>query len=134
MLGRFRGAFPREKFRPRWSFRLDFRTPSLAQPFRDWGARRRWQNRSGHECRRKRRHRAGRWARAAGAAELLLLNSMVGMSRSVALRRRVDWELILGKNAPVPAMLDSAAPSELASLIAAFDELIQLEDTDATLR
>jgi AraC-like DNA-binding protein len=56
------------------------------------------------------------------------------MSRSVALRRRVDWELILGKNAPVPAMLESTAPSELASLIAAFDELIQLDDTDATLR
>ena len=52
----------------------------------------------------------------------------------MALRRRVDWELILGKNAPVPAMLESAAPSELASLIAAFDELIQLEDTDTTLR
>jgi len=59
---------------------------------------------------------------------------MVLMSRFVAVRRRVDWALILGKDAPVPSMLESAAPAELAALIAAFDELLQLEDADATLR
>ncbi len=52
----------------------------------------------------------------------------------VALRRRVDWTLILGKDAPTPAMLDSSAPADLAALIAAFDELLLLEDADATLR
>jgi hypothetical protein len=35
----------------------------------------------------------------------------------------VDWALILGSDTPEPAMLDSKAPEELGSLIAAFDEL-----------
>jgi AraC-like DNA-binding protein len=54
--------------------------------------------------------------------------------RLVAMRRRVDWPVILGADAPKPAMLDAGAPDELASLIAAFDELLLMDDADATLR
>jgi AraC-like DNA-binding protein len=52
----------------------------------------------------------------------------------VTVRRRVDWPVILGANAPKAAILDSGAPDELASLIAAFDELLVIDDVDATLR
>jgi AraC-like DNA-binding protein len=51
----------------------------------------------------------------------------------MTVRRRVDWTVILGNDPPQPAILENPAPSELASLIASFDELMQLEDVDATL-
>jgi AraC-like DNA-binding protein len=54
--------------------------------------------------------------------------------RLVALRRRVDWPVIMGADAPKSAILDSGAPDELASLISAFDELLLLDDVDATLK
>jgi len=57
-----------------------------------------------------------------------------GSRRLVAVRRRVDWALILGSDTPEPAMLDSKAPEELGSLIAAFDELSRTDDVDTMLR
>lgn len=57
-----------------------------------------------------------------------------GSRKVVALRRRVDWALILGSDTPEPAMLDSKAPEELSSLLAAFDELLLLDDVDTMLK
>jgi AraC-like DNA-binding protein len=57
-----------------------------------------------------------------------------GSRRLVAVRRRVDWALILGSDTPEPAMLESKAPEELGSLIAAFDELSRTDDVDSMLR
>jgi AraC-like DNA-binding protein len=57
-----------------------------------------------------------------------------GSRKPVALRRRVDWALILGSDTPEPAMLESKVPEELSALIAAFDELLLLDDVDAMLR
>src|SRR5512142_1311201 len=76
---------------------------------------------------------------AAEAASGTLLRTIpaapwYGSRRVVALRRRVDWALILGSDTPEPAMLESHAPEELGSLIAAFDELLRTDDVDSMLR
>jgi AraC-like DNA-binding protein len=49
-------------------------------------------------------------------------------------RRRVDWAIILGQQAPVPRVVDQEVHGRLASLLAAFDEILALEETDAILR
>lgn len=51
-----------------------------------------------------------------------------------AMRRRVDWKIILEPDAPVPAMMSRPAQGDLASLLSAFDELAELEDPDAIVR
>jgi AraC-like DNA-binding protein len=49
-------------------------------------------------------------------------------------RRRVDWPLILGPDAPVPQVLDRSPPGKLADLLWAFDEILALDEPDAILR
>ena len=49
-------------------------------------------------------------------------------------RRRVDWSVILGADAPKPSIVKSAPPDELTSVLSAFDELLTLDDRDAMLR
>ncbi|HEV8547612.1 MAG TPA: hypothetical protein VGQ57_01270, partial [Polyangiaceae bacterium] len=52
----------------------------------------------------------------------------------LALRRRVDWPVIHAVGGPTPAMVESSAPSELASLQSAFDDLLALDNVDAMLK
>ncbi len=49
-------------------------------------------------------------------------------------RRRVDWPIILGPKAPIPKVMDRSARGELASLLAAFDEIHGLDDPDLIIR
>jgi AraC-like DNA-binding protein len=49
-------------------------------------------------------------------------------------RRRVDWPIILGPEIPVPKVVDQAVHGRLASLLAAFDEILALEEPDAILK
>jgi AraC-like DNA-binding protein len=49
-------------------------------------------------------------------------------------RRRVDWPIILGSKLPVPKVVDRPAQGKLAALLAAFDEILALDDPDAILR
>jgi AraC-like DNA-binding protein len=46
----------------------------------------------------------------------------------------VDWAIILGEQAPVPTVVDQAVHGRLAALLAAFDEILALDGTDAILR
>lgn len=46
----------------------------------------------------------------------------------------MDWAIILGQQAPVPRVVDQAVHGRLAALLAAFDEILALEGTDAILR
>jgi AraC-like DNA-binding protein len=52
----------------------------------------------------------------------------------VTRRRRVDWPIILGPKLPVPKVVDRPAQGKLAALLAAFDEILALDDPDAILR
>jgi AraC-like DNA-binding protein len=49
-------------------------------------------------------------------------------------RRRIDWSVILGPGAPVPAWTDNAAPSDVIALLLAFEDLFAIDDADALLR
>ena len=49
-------------------------------------------------------------------------------------RRRVDWPIILGPTLPVPKVVNRTAHGKLAALLAAFDEILALDDPDAILR
>ncbi|HXU07217.1 MAG TPA: hypothetical protein VN903_39960, partial [Polyangia bacterium] len=49
-------------------------------------------------------------------------------------RRRVDWNVILGSEIPVPRVVDRSVHGKLAALLAAFDEILALEEPDAVLR
>jgi AraC-like DNA-binding protein len=49
-------------------------------------------------------------------------------------RRRVDWKIILDPDAPVPAATSRPARGDLASLLSAFDELAEIDDSDAIVR
>jgi AraC-like DNA-binding protein len=53
---------------------------------------------------------------------------------AVTQRRRVDWPIILGPRAPVPKVIDRRERGNLAALLAAFDEILALDDMDAILR
>jgi AraC-like DNA-binding protein len=46
----------------------------------------------------------------------------------------VDWAIILGEQVPVPTVVDQAVHGRLAALLAAFDEILALEETDAILK
>ena len=46
----------------------------------------------------------------------------------------MDWAIILGEQAPVPTVVDQAVHGRLAALLAAFDEILALEDPNAILR
>jgi AraC-like DNA-binding protein len=60
---------------------------------------------------------------------------MLGFSQVlVAARRRVDWPVILGADAPTPAMVTSPVQEELAEVLSACDELLELDDADTILR
>jgi AraC-like DNA-binding protein len=52
----------------------------------------------------------------------------------VATRRRVDWPVILGPDAPKPAVVPSPVQADLGALLAACDELFGLDDVDQILR
>lgn len=52
----------------------------------------------------------------------------------MASRRRIDWQVILDRDAPQPAWSGAASSSSLVSLLLAFDDLFLLEDVDAMLR
>jgi AraC-like DNA-binding protein len=49
-------------------------------------------------------------------------------------RRRVDWPVILKPDQPTPAVVASSVQDDLGSVLAAFDELLTLEDSDQILR
>jgi AraC-like DNA-binding protein len=49
-------------------------------------------------------------------------------------RRRIDWSVILGPEAPAPAWGEHPAPSDVASLLLSFEDLFTLDDVDALLR
>lgn len=50
-----------------------------------------------------------------------------------AVRRRVDWDLILAQSPPEPALVESSARAEAAAVVEAFRELFSLEETDLLL-
>jgi AraC-like DNA-binding protein len=52
----------------------------------------------------------------------------------VTRRRRVDWPIILGPEAPVPKVVDRSARGKLAGLLSAFDQIHALDDSDEILR
>jgi AraC-like DNA-binding protein len=52
----------------------------------------------------------------------------------VTRRRRVDWPIILGPKLPVPKVVNRSAHGKLAALLAAFDEILALDDPDVILR
>ena len=49
-------------------------------------------------------------------------------------RRRVDWPVILGPEAPVPYVMKQVPHGTLDDLLAAFDEILALDDPDAILK
>ena len=49
-------------------------------------------------------------------------------------RRRVDWPVILGAEAPVPQAMKQSPHGMLAGLLDAFDEILALDDPDAILK
>jgi len=49
-------------------------------------------------------------------------------------RRRVDWPVILGPRAPVPHAVKQSPPGGLDDLLAAFDEILALDEPDAILK
>jgi len=52
-------------------------------------------------------------------------------------RRRVDWPILLGppgRELPHPKVVDRAIRGQLSTLLAAFDEILAIEDRDAILR
>lgn len=51
-----------------------------------------------------------------------------------AVRRRVDWDLILAQSPPEPALVESSARAEAAAVVEAFRELFSLEEPDVLLR
>ena len=57
-----------------------------------------------------------------------------GSVAPVTRRRRVDWSVILGPQAPVPRRLDRAEEGNLAGLLAAFDELLAIDDPEQVLQ
>ena len=46
----------------------------------------------------------------------------------------MDWPIILGPEIPVPKVVDQTMHGKLASLLAAFDEILALEEPDAILK
>jgi AraC-like DNA-binding protein len=46
----------------------------------------------------------------------------------------VDWQIILGSDPPAPAVVDAREQGDLASLLSAFDELVEIEDKDKIVR
>ena len=58
----------------------------------------------------------------------------MSVAGGMAVRRRVDWPLILGAKAPVPRVVVRSMRGKLAALLSAFDEILALDDTDAILR
>ena len=52
----------------------------------------------------------------------------------MAVRRRVDWPIILGPKVPVPTVVEQSVRGKLAALLSAFDEILALDDPDAILR
>ena len=48
-------------------------------------------------------------------------------------RRRIDWSVILGPDAPAPAWRENPAPSELVAHLLAFEDLFAIDDADALL-
>ena len=46
----------------------------------------------------------------------------------------MDWNVILGSEIPVPRVVDRSVHGKLAALLAAFDEILALEEPDAVLR
>lgn len=51
-----------------------------------------------------------------------------------AVRRRVDWDVILAQSPPEPALVESSARAEAAAVVEAFRELFSLEEPDLLLR
>jgi AraC-like DNA-binding protein len=49
-------------------------------------------------------------------------------------RRRVDWPVILGPEVPVPRVLNQSPDGKLEGLLAAFDEILALDEPDAILK
>jgi len=49
-------------------------------------------------------------------------------------RRRVDWPVILGSQAPVPHVVKQSPSGGLDDLLAAFDEILALDDADEILK
>src|SRR5436190_639920 len=56
--------------------------------------------------------------------------SQLGTTR----RRRVDWPVILGPEAPVPQVVKQSPHGMLADLLDAFDQILALDDPDAILK
>ena len=52
----------------------------------------------------------------------------------MAVRRRVDWPIIIGPKVPVPTVVNSSVRGKLAELLSAFDEILALDDPDVILR
>jgi len=52
----------------------------------------------------------------------------------MARRRRIDWSVILRRDAPVPAWGENQAPSEMVDLLLNFSDILTLNDRDALLR
>ena len=52
----------------------------------------------------------------------------------MARRRRIDWSVILRKDAPVPAWGENRAPSEMVDLLLSFSDILALNDRNALLR
>ena len=46
----------------------------------------------------------------------------------------MDWPIILGSEIPVPKVIDQTVHGKLAALLAAFDEILALEEPDAILK
>ena len=49
-------------------------------------------------------------------------------------RRRADWSTFLGSEGPEPTMVAKPASSDLAPILAAFDEWLALDDSDAIVK
>jgi AraC-like DNA-binding protein len=52
----------------------------------------------------------------------------------MASRRRIDWSVILGKDAPVPKWGANQAPSELLAQLLRFSDLFGINDSDAMIK
>src|SRR5262245_24875984 len=75
-----------------------------------------------------------RRGRAAAPGGRPILHPQGTERKAATSRRRVDWPIIMGPKIPVPTVMDRSAPGHEASLLAAFDDILALDDPQLVLK
>ena len=62
------------------------------------------------------------------------MNHVNHASLKTEIRRRVDWDVVLGPGQPRPSVIKSEAADDLMSVLAAFDKVVAVDDEDLLLK